>query len=173
MPRILQQFFLVVVLVLFNGCSGTTGNNSSFGLSSKPQKQYALVYIYRLEAYPRMIAPEILVDKQSVLELPEKGYTKILLPEGIHQFSTRWPKQAGVDNLDYQFSVTPGRIYYIKLTGTFDVIDAKNYKMDTFATMLDPKIASKELKKRCKYISTKEFISPKPQPQVQKPYLLN
>jgi hypothetical protein len=52
----------------------------SYTRAPAPPKGHALLYIYRVGAYPRLRMPDVLVGGNRVWEPPELGYTWIHIP---------------------------------------------------------------------------------------------
>lgn len=110
--RVAQFLF---VILLQTGCVAT---GPVFQKASDPEKDYALVYLYRPSSPFAIFAkPSIQIDESQVIELPNKGYTKMYLPAGEHRFKVEWSlftKPSGASNIGKTFDFSPGSTNYVR-----------------------------------------------------------
>ena len=119
--RILISCIAITSLVLA-GCAATpNGDAPRFTGSAVPEKDRALVYLYRVGAYPTRRTPEVTASGVLVYEPLERSYTLVRLSPGKHEFKVTWPSDTGWPTASTSIDLPAGSISYVKVSGDFTV----------------------------------------------------
>jgi len=79
-----------------------------------------VLYIYRLDAYPRSRTSGILIDGNKIMDPPEKAYTWLHLPAGTHTVTVDWSWDTGWPDLAFEIPIDAGTEHFLKITGSFE-----------------------------------------------------
>lgn len=123
-----------------------------------PPDGYALVYLYRIGAYPRLHLPDILINNQFAWEPPEHAYTWVHVKAGYTDFQIKWTF-SGWPNLSFTRPLKGGETYYLKFYGGHE--GAAPVKLSTMARFVEPAEAENELRSCCRFIPPGKYNAPR------------
>lgn len=146
---------LFMLLFLATGCASIPKGAPSYSPAPAASKGNGILYIYRLGAYPTLRTPGILIDGKAVINLPEKAYTWVYLPQGKHKVTVDWAWDTGWPDLDFDIPIESGKEHYLKLSGSFDALVGpleETWTMGSKARYKSKTEAETELISCCKFI---------------------
>lgn len=78
----------------------------------------ATLILYRDQAEPLLFKPALIIDGVEIGRLGQNRFLAVELAAGPHRVEARWPSPAGHRPATLTFSLAPGEVGYIELTGT-------------------------------------------------------
>lgn len=140
---------LLGMMLLTSACALLPSGAPLYSRVAEPLPGYGNVYIYRINAYPLLRAPKIIIDGQRVFDPPENAYTVIALTEGPHELHVDWAWDTAPD-FRFSFQVMSGSPLYIRVSsGTGGT---RKGLFSTVAKIIAPSQAESELKAGCRFV---------------------
>lgn len=162
----MKIFRCVALALVLSGCAvGQTDlaqylppDAPAYAPAPAPPQGHALVYIYRLGAYPRLHHPDVVLDEQRIWEPPEHGYTWVHAKEGDRRFQVKWAF-SGTPNASLVQPLKAGETYYLKVSGG---VDPLLRKFSSNVRFVERGEAEDELRRCCKFIPLGKYNPPVP-----------
>lgn len=145
----MRKYLSSLLIALIAGCATLPSDAPLYSREPAPPEDKAILYIYRLGAYPSKKAPRVFVDDKLIMRPPERAYTWIYLPAGQYKVKLDWAW--GAPDRDLVIRLDEGRSYYLKITGSYESIDGES-DFSSALIQLRQIDAEVELKKHCRYI---------------------
>lgn len=117
------KFTLFIFILAISGCAATLLEGPKFKPAKAPNSDQALVYIYRYQGGPLYRTPDILINDEKYVELPNLGYTYKYTAPGTYNFKSDWPFDIPGLDRELEVKLEPGKIYYIRLAGNVNHMD--------------------------------------------------
>ena len=150
-----MRIVLTLVLSLsICACATVPGNAPHYRRAASPGPGLANVYIYRIGAYPILRTPKVTIDGARIFDPPEKSYTVVTLPWGLHEMKIDWAWDTGSPDLDFPISVVAGQPLYIKISSSFKGT-GWGYQADSHATEVPQATAEYEIVDCCHFIASR------------------
>lgn len=150
MKHKLTLFFFFLSILLFSTPSIAKTVKKGFVPAPPPPSGYALIYLYRPNTPPYWVRPKVIVDSETLLKLPNKGYSWFYAKAGDHIIKTKWGAMSSVPQLEFLLKVAPQQTYYLRLKGS--ITQGGSFSnVYTGIDAVSESLALKELKKIKKY----------------------
>lgn len=149
MKKIIGMMVLIGSLSSSYTFAGST--RGTFQAAPAPQEGYSLVYMYRIKVPPGLRTPDVLVDGEKVLKLPNNSYSWFYVTPGSHVIKTSWGFMAEVPDLETVVTIAPNQTYYLKMEGSVRSWGMGQTKVYTGIKDVDEVEAMKDLAKSKKY----------------------
>lgn len=133
-------------------CATVPSNAPHYRRAATPGPGLANVYIYRIGALPRLRTPKVTIDGSGIFDPPEKSYTVVTIPGGLHEMKIDWAWDTGWPDLDFPISVAAGQSLYIKITGSFRFTGLA-YQAGSYAKEVPQATAEYEIVNCCRFIA--------------------
>jgi hypothetical protein len=134
------------------GCSAMRSRGPSFELAPEAKSDnVAVLYIYRVGAYPTLRAPDISVDGRAIFSPSEEDYTWVYVPKGKHYVKLDWAWDAGWPDVDFVVDLTDRKEFFLKITGSYAPNGDGTFEAGSIARVISPEDAKIELKHCCGY----------------------
>jgi hypothetical protein len=133
-------------------CATVPSNAPNYRRAANPGPGLANVYIYRIGAYPTLRTPKVTIDGSRIFDPPEKSYTVVTLPGGLHEMKIDWAWDTGWPDLDFPISVVAGQSLYIKISGSFRGT-GRGFQAGSYAKEVPQATADYELANCCRLIA--------------------
>ncbi len=106
--------------------------------------------IYRNRTKPAWRTPKVSVDGGRAFRPKPNTYTELALPPGLHRVRVDWAADTLRPDVVFDIRIAPGRIDYVRLTGTYTSIHPNQFRLATYAEWVEPDIAAAELGACCR-----------------------
>ena len=147
-----KNIVLVGCLIFLAGCSAMRSRGPSFEPAPEAKSDnLAILYIYRVGAYPTLRAPDISVDGHKIFSPSEEDYTWIYLPKGKHYIKFDWAWDTGWPDVDFVIDLSDKKEFFLKVTGSYTPKSDGAYEAGSIARVISPENAKIELKSCCGY----------------------
>lgn len=114
MNKVFWYLFIIWMLLTSNGCIFVS-RGPLFSEAKAPPPGYALVYLYRQDSPPKWRTPDIFMNDLKILDLKNRGYSKLYLTGGSYKFSSIWALDTGVPDQSLVIELEGGKEYFIRL----------------------------------------------------------
>jgi hypothetical protein len=143
---------LLLSAFVLAACATLPSNAPPFSLAPKADAGKGLVYVYRVGAYPTRRSPDVMIDKRPLFSPPEKAYTWVHLPVGLHRVTVEWASDIGCSDSVKVVEVAGGEPLFIKLSGSFEQTGVLSSKIESKLTRIPPAEAVRDLHGCCRYL---------------------
>lgn len=142
---------LSLFAVFLTACASLPSDAPSFSAAPAPSSAYATVYFYRVQAYPKLRKPDVLVSGVKVFEPPELAYTWVHVKAGDRRIQVQWAWDTKWPPLDFTRPIEAGKSYYIKISGSFQN-QGFQHVLGSAARLVPQEDAQRDLAGCCKYV---------------------
>ena len=146
----MRYLALLCMMILTSSCALLPSGAAPYSRAAEPPQGHVNVYIYRINAYPLLRAPSIIIDGQPIFDPPQNAYTVITLPEGKHELLVDWAWDTAPD-FKFSFHIATGPPLYIRVSSGEG--GTKKGLFTTVAKVVDPSQAESELRACCRLVT--------------------
>jgi len=146
---------VAILALALTACATISENAPPYSPAPPPDQGSAIIYLYRVGAYPKLRTPGVYVDDRKIFDPPEKAYTWTYASEGRHNILIDWMWDTGAPDLKFNIDLKSGEAYYIKISGSFEskwLVFATLMKTGSSAKLIPRPEAEKELYECCRYL---------------------
>lgn len=152
-----KRFLYVMLCILFippllSGCVTIPEDAPSYEPAPPPDPGNAIVYFYRVGAYPTARTPSVFLNQMKIFDPPENAFTWIYVQEGKHKLFVDWAWDTGAPDLKADLIIKSGESYFVKISGRV-VMFLLSYKFLSIAELIPQEQAEMELQKCCRFLS--------------------
>ncbi|MFH2138787.1 MAG: DUF2846 domain-containing protein [Candidatus Omnitrophota bacterium] len=153
----LSVIILIFLLMFISGCATVSKKLPQYEQITSLKDGYAIVYIYRDNAYPLLHSPMVTIDDKKIFQPKERAYSWVYLKDGKHKIKFNWGTLSGGADVEFELEVKNKQHYYLKLHGSYSG-EHKIIMIETTFTsivsILDQEVAEKELiELDCRYVA--------------------
>lgn len=106
--------------------------------------------IYRAQSKPAWRAPKVSVNGGPTFRLAANRAIEFALPPGLHRVRVDWAADTLRPDLLVDIRIAPGRIDYVRLSGTYTAVGPNQFRLGSYAEWIAPDIAVAELSACCR-----------------------
>lgn len=115
----------------------------------------ARLVVYRINAYPTLRTPKVMVDGRLMFRPKQKTYAEMELPAGRHDIVVNWSKDTGWPDLAFAIDIAPGETKYLQISGSYTQgpvmgLGSFEYEAGSMAYEVDPAKGAEDIRTCCK-----------------------
>lgn len=149
---ITEMSSILFIALALSGCATIPEAALSYKPAPPPEPGSAIVYFYRVGAYPASRTPSVYINQKKIFDPPENAFTWIYVQEGKHKLLIDWAWDTGPPDLKADFTVKSAESYFVKISGSFEMV-MLSCKFGSTAQLIPKAEAEKELQKCCRYLA--------------------
>lgn len=111
--------------------------------------------VYRINAYPTLRTPKVMVDDKLMFRPKQKTYAEMDLPAGRHHFVVNWAFDTGWPDLEFDIEVKPGETTYVQISGSWTRVGPYTHEAGSIAYEVDPVKGAEDVRTCCKRLPTR------------------